>query len=88
MTDGARRERHVSSLVSRVSRLRRSRVRALLSLNPKKKRDYSQSMYAKDTLGTKTVIQLDLNASQEEAKKPFKCIGGCELIEVTDIRGI
>ena len=33
------------ALVSRVSRLRRSRVRALLSLNLKKKRDCSQSMF-------------------------------------------
>ena len=39
VTDSARRERHVSS----VSRLRRSRARALLSLNLKKKRDWSQS---------------------------------------------
>ena len=42
VTDGARRERHAKSS-SRVSRLRRSRARALLSLNPKKKRDCSQS---------------------------------------------
>ena len=43
VTDGARRERH--ALVSRVSRLRRSRARALLSgLNLKKKRDCSQSL--------------------------------------------
>ena len=40
VTDGARR-----ALVSRVSRLRRSRARALLSLNLKKKRDYSQSSW-------------------------------------------
>ena len=40
VTDGARRE---MALVSRVSRLRRSRARALLSLNLKKKRDCSQS---------------------------------------------
>ena len=33
------------ALVSRVSGLRRSRVRALLSLNLKKKRDCSQSMF-------------------------------------------
>ena len=50
----ARRERHekkrvslfssrTAALVSRVSRLRRSRARALLSLNLKKKRDCSQS---------------------------------------------
>ena len=39
VTDSARRERHVS----RVSRLRRSSARALLSLNLKKKRDCSQS---------------------------------------------
>ena len=42
VTDGARRERHAKSS-SRVSRLRRSRARALLSLNLKKKRDWSQS---------------------------------------------
>ena len=35
----------LTSHVSRVSRLRRSRVRALLSLNLKKKRDCSQSMF-------------------------------------------
>ena len=34
------------ALVSRVSRLRRSRARALLSLNLKKKRDCSQSTVA------------------------------------------
>ena len=33
-----------AALVSRVSRLRRSRARALLSLNLKKQRDCSQSM--------------------------------------------
>ena len=33
-----------AALVSRVSRLRGSRARALLSLNLKKKRDYSQSI--------------------------------------------
>ena len=47
VTDGAKRETLFSSraaaLVSRVSRLRRSRARALLSLNLKKKRDCSQS---------------------------------------------
>ena len=43
VTDGARRERHAATLVSRVSRLRRSLARALLSLNLKKKRDCSQS---------------------------------------------
>ena len=44
VTDGARREKHeAAALVSRVSRLRRSRARALLSLNLKKKRDCSQS---------------------------------------------
>ena len=47
VTDGARLQSLFSSraaaLVSRVSRLRRSRSRALLSLNLKKKRDYSQS---------------------------------------------
>ena len=42
------------------------------------------TLYAKDTLRTKTVIQLDLNASQERLKKPFKSIEGCELIEVTE----
>ena len=36
VTDGARRERHAKSS-SRVSRLRRSRARALLSLNLKKR---------------------------------------------------
>ena len=50
VTDGARRERPFSSraaaLVSRVSRLRRSRARALLSLNLTKKRDCSQSNIA------------------------------------------
>ena len=35
-----------AALVSRVSRLRRSRARALLSLNLKKKRDWSQSRSA------------------------------------------
>ena len=55
VTEGARRERHekreslfsswAAALVSRVSRLRRSRARALLSLNLKKKRDCSQSTY-------------------------------------------
>ena len=40
VTDGARRE---MALVSRVLPLRRSRARALLSLNLKKKRDRSQS---------------------------------------------
>ena len=39
VTEGARR----AALVSRVSRLRRSRARAMLSLNLNKKRDYSQS---------------------------------------------
>ena len=53
VTEGARRERHEKErlsfssrsapLVSHVSRLRRSRARALLSLNLKKKRDCSQS---------------------------------------------
>ena len=46
VTDGARRERHSSraaALVSRVSRLRPSGALALFSLNPKKKRDCSQS---------------------------------------------
>ena len=53
VTAGARRERHekrdslfssrAAALVSRVSRLRRSRERAFLSLNLKKKRDCSQS---------------------------------------------
>ena len=52
VTDGAGRERHEKvslfsfrafALVSRVSRLRRSRARALLSLNLQKKRDCSQS---------------------------------------------
>ena len=41
-TDGVRWER----LVSRVSRLRRSRACALLLLNRKKKRDCSQSIFA------------------------------------------
>ena len=56
VTEGARRERHEKErlfffssrsalLVSHVSRLRRSRARALLSLNLKKKRDCSQSTY-------------------------------------------
>ena len=51
VNDGATQERHenvlfssrAAALVSRVSRLRRSRARALLSLNLKKKRDCSQS---------------------------------------------
>ena len=44
VTDGARRERHeAAALVSRVSRLRRFRARALLSLKLKKKRDCSRS---------------------------------------------
>ena len=53
VTEGARRERHekreslfssrAAALVSRGLRLRRSRTRALLSLNLKKKRDCSQS---------------------------------------------
>ena len=30
------------------------------------------TLYAKDTLGTKTVIQLDLNASQERLKNRSK----------------
>ena len=42
VTDGAS-TGEAAALVSRVSRLRRSRARALLSLNLKKKRDYSQS---------------------------------------------
>ena len=55
VTEGARWERHEKErlsfssrsapLVSHVSRLRRSRARALLSLNLKKKRDCSQSTY-------------------------------------------
>ena len=54
VTEGARRERHekreslfssrAPALVSRVSRLRLSRARALLSLNVKKKRDCSLSI--------------------------------------------
>ena len=55
VTEGARRERHEKErlsfssrsapLVSHFSRLRRSRARALLSLNLKEKRDCSQSTY-------------------------------------------
>ena len=59
VTENARRERHEkretlffssrsAALVSRISRLRRSRARALFSLNLKKKRDCSQSTYRID----------------------------------------
>ena len=41
-----------AALVSRVSRLRRSRARALLSLNLKKKRDCSQSKQRRDNSTT------------------------------------
>ena len=54
VTEGARRERHEKErpsfssrsapLVSHVSRLRRSRARALLSLNLKKKRETARSL--------------------------------------------
>ena len=59
VTDGARRESLFSSrataLVSRVSRVRRSRARALLPLNLKKKRDCSQSNIAPARLAERVV---------------------------------
>ena len=64
VTDGARRERHslssrAAALVSRVSRLRRSRARALPLLNLKKKRDCSQSTSLPSWLRSSLVMHVD-----------------------------
>ena len=57
-----------AALVSRVSRLRRSRARALLPLNLKKKRDCSQSIHEPTTI----VLQhkpVNYRGSRESKKK-------------------
>ena len=63
-----------AALVSRVSRLRRSRARALLPLNLKKKRDCSQSTSASPPLGpySSYIISLYLMAKLNLLKNMAK----------------